>query len=308
MAIPDFQSAMLPLLKLAASTTDVSLKDAYQKMAEHFRTTEAELELMLPSGTEKLFKNRVAWAKQYLIYAGLVESVKRGVFRCTDLGRKWAKERTTALKLSDFKVIPGYEERVHGAESTSGSTKANAVFVSSSPQESTPEEQLQSAHKQIMQRVIVDLLDRIWKRSPEFFEKLVLDLMAKLGYGDGSPESLQHTGKTADGGIDGKIKMDALGLEHIYIQAKRYEPGKSPISREQVAAFAGSIGGSKGVFVTTTKFSSQAIDFVRTQHKHIVLIDGQRLGELMLKCGLGVSAEETYSTYNVDEDYFAEEQ
>jgi restriction system protein len=307
MAIPDFQSAMLPMLKYAASKPEVTLKDSYQKMAEHFKTTDAELEVMLPSGTERLFRNRIAWAKQYLLYASLIESVKRGVFRCTDLGRKWAKEKATALKLSDFKEIPGYEERVHGEATTDGSAKTNAAAVSSAPVESTPLEQLQSAHQQIKQRAIVDLLDRICKLSPKFFETLVLALMAKLRYGDGSPDSLQHTGKTADGGIDGKIKMDALGLEHICIQAKRYEPGTSTISREQVAAFAGSIGGSKGVFVTTTKFSPQAIDFVRAQHKHIVLIDGQRLGDLMLKCGLGVSVEETYSTYKVDEDYFTEE-
>lgn len=303
MPIPAFQSILLPLLKFAATRTEVSVKDAYAQMASAFKLSDAELQELLPSGNGSLFKNRVAWAKQYLIYASLLASVKRGVFSITDLGRKWAKEKTSPIKISDFKVIPGYLERVQGSGDSDGEPKSTVVEDVST----TPEEQMQSAYIQIRQRLIAELLERIHQKPPKFFETLVLDLMAALGYGDGTTDSLLHTGQTGDGGIDGKIKMDVLGIEHIFIQAKRYDLDKT-ISREQVAAFAGSVHGAKGVFVTTAKFSPQAIAFMEKDHRQIVLIDGQRLGDLMLKSGLGVTAKKALSIFHIDEDYFSDDE
>lgn len=300
MAIPDFQSILLPLLRYAATQNEVPMKEAYAEMAKKFSITPEELLQELPSGRAKLFYNRVAWAKQYLVYASLVEPVKRGVFKITKLGKRWAERNLDELKISDFKELPGYEDRVGGKSSVD--EKGSNVDSSAETQE-TPDVQMQAAYKQVRQRMIAELLERIQEKPPEFFEKLVLDLMMRLGYGDGTKDSIIHLGQSGDGGVDGKIKMDFLGIEHVYLQAKRYEVSKS-ISREQVAAFAGSIKG-KGVFLTTAHFSTAAVQFVRDKHPNIVLIDGQRIGELMLKTELGLSRKETLLLYTVDEDYFS---
>jgi restriction system protein len=171
----------------------------------------------------------------------------------------------------------------------------------------TPDERIEAADTELRRAVVAALLERIGQKAPTFFEQLVVRLMSKLGYGDGTAESMLHTGKSNDGGIDGKIKRDVLGLEHIFLQAKRYGPGHA-VGREDVAAFAGSVAGAHGVFVTTSSFTRQALDFVREKHRNIVLIDGQKLGELMLRCGLGVTEKRTYQVYDVDEDFFAEDE
>ena len=309
MTVPDFQAVLLPLLKLTASRTELSTRDAYEAIAKEFGLSAEDRETPMPSGGGSLFRNRVGWAKQYLMYARLVEPVRRGVSRVTDLGRKWASERNDPLKIRDFEIIPGYVDRVHGTEENketpSGAPEARKAPVTLSI--ATPDERMETAHQELRQSVVAALLDRIRQRPSAFFERLVIELMSKLGYGDGSAESMLHTGKTNDGGIDGKIKMDVLGLEHIFLQAKRYDAG-NPISREQVAAFAGSIAGAKGVFVTTSAFSKQAVEFVRNSHKNMVLIDGQKLGELMMRSSLGVSVKKSYQVYATDEEFFEDDE
>ena len=312
MALPDFQSILLPLLKLTASFVELSTIDSYRLMAEHFHLTESDLSEPMPSGKGSLFRNRVGWAKQYLMYAKLVEPTRRGVSRVTDLGRKWSEERTKPLKIRDFESIPGFNERVHGTAASS--VPANGDITNTKKPDAhatstilaTPEERLQHAYVELRQSTISMLLDQIRRKPPEFFENLVFQLMSKLGYGDGSKESMLHSGQTNDGGVDGRIKMDLLGLEHIFLQAKRYDENNT-ISREQVAAFAGSIAGAKGVFLTTSTFSKQAIDFISMKHKNIVLVNGQEVGTLMLRCGLGVSVRKTYESFAIDEDFFADE-
>lgn len=301
--IPDFQSIMLPLLKFYAKRGEVSLSESIDAMAKHFKLTDAEREEMLPSGRDYLFRNRVAWARQYLVYATLAQPVRRGVVRVTELGKKWAAERTAPLKIADFKAIEGFERRVR-PESESSAVPIAATTEPSAA--TTPDQRIEDAHRELKQAVIVNLLDRILAKPPEFFERLVIRLMSKLGYGDGSEESMLHTGRTGDEGIDGKIKMDVLGVDQIFLQAKRYDASNT-VGREMVAAFAGSIAGAKGVFVTTSSFSKQATEFVRTSHKNMVLIDGQRLGELMLRSKLSVSVRKTYEVFDVDEDFFGEE-
>jgi len=303
MPIPDFQSIFLPLLKFAASRNgDVSTGEGYDAMVAHFNVTQEEQDQMNPSGRAKTFRNRVAWAKQYLGFATLIVSVRRGAYHATDLGRRWAKERKGALKIADFKAIPGYTERVHG-EALEPTTAIAVEAVSAS----TPDERIEAAEVELTQATISALLERIGQKPPPFLEQLVIRLMSKLGYGDGSAESMTHTGRTNDGGIDGMIKMDKLGLDHMLLQAKRYDPSNT-VTREEVAAFAGSIAGSKGVFVTTSTFSKQAVEFVRTKHKNIVLVDGRKLGELMLRCGLGVSEKSVYRVYALDEDFFTDDE
>lgn len=302
MSIPDFQSILLPLLQLYAKRGEVSLSESIDAMAEHFHLTEADRALMLPSGRDYLLRNRVAWARQYLVYATLARPVRRGVVAVTELGKQWAKERKNPLKISDFKSIPAFDRRARGAASETSAAPPEETVAPTPPQQ-----RLEDADRELRQAVIVNLLDRILARPPVFFERLVIRLMSALGYGDGSEESMLHTGKTGDEGIDGRIKMDVLGVDQIYLQAKRYEPANT-VTREHVAAFAGSIAGAKGVFVTTSSFSKQAADFVRTSHRNIVLIDGQKLGELMLRSKLGVSVRKTYELFDLDEDFFTDEE
>lgn len=303
MAIPDFQSILLPLLKYTAAHAEVATADAYGAMERHFALTEAERSTRMASGPTTVFRNRVAWAKQYLLYAGLIEPVRRAVSRVTPEGSKWAK-REGGLKLRDFEVIPGFRARARGtADGNSG--EARTGEVAAAVPATTPDERMAEAERELRQSVIHLLLQRIVEQPPAFLERLVIRLMAKLNYGDGSAESMLHTGRTGDGGIDGVIKMDVLGLDHIYLQAKRYD--RQSVPREDVAAFAGSIAGSKGVFVTTSNFSKPALEFVRATHKNIVLVDGQKLGELMLRAGLGVAEKRTYRVFGIDEDFFAED-
>jgi restriction system protein len=313
MPIPDFQSILLPLLKLTASRNELSTSESYQRMAEHFGLTPQDIAQPMPSGKGTLFRNRVAWAKQYLMYANLVEPTKRGVSRVSELGAQWARERSKPLKIREFETIPGFVERVHGARGERQETEGiEGVGI---PKEAsaaaglsqTADERLELAHAELVQRTIQTLLLKIRSKPPEFFEQLVIALMSKLGYGDGTEESMLHSGGSGDGGIDGRIKMDVLGLEHVFLQAKRYEDG-NVISREQVAAFAGSIAGAKGVFVTTSTFSKQATDFARLSHKNIVLVDGRALGALMLRSGLGVSAKKIFEVHSIDEDFFSDEE
>jgi restriction system protein len=315
MAIPDFQSILLPLLKATASREELSSAESYKLMAEHFQLSEAEVENPMPSGRGSTFRNRVAWAKQYLMFAQLVEPTRRGVSRVTELGREWSRKRTAPLKIKDFEGIPGFHERAHGstgaASPNAGTPAADAGETSSTDAASTalatPEERLQLAYAELRQSTIATLLDRIRRKPPAFFEHLVIRLMSKLGYGDGSKESMLHSGQTGDGGVDGRIKMDALGLDHIFLQAKRYDEGNT-VSREQVASFAGSIAGAKGVFLTTSTFSRQAVDFIKEKHKNIVLVDGQGVGDLMLRRELGVAVKRTYESFAIDEDFFADEE
>jgi restriction system protein len=301
MSIPDFQTILLPLLKLTASREELTSADSYKLMAEHFQLSEAEVEAPMPSGWGSSFRNRVAWAKQYLMFAQLVEPTRRGVSRVTELGREWSRKRTAPLKIRDFESIPGFHERAHG---TSGSASPNATTPtpdSAEPSTSdsaqtalaTPEERLQLAYAQLRQSMVATLLDRIRRKPPEFFEHLVILLMSKLGYGDGSKESMLHSGQTGDGGVDGRIK--------------RYDEGNT-VSRDQVSSFAGSIAGAKGVFLTTSTFSRQAVEFIREKHKNIVLVDGQGVGDLMLRCGLGVAVKRIYESFAIDEDFFADEE
>ena len=315
MSIPDFQSILLPLLKATASREELTSADSYKLMAEHFQLSEADVEAPMPSGRGSTFRNRVAWAKQYLMFAQLVEPTRRGVSRVTELGREWSRKGTGPLKIRDFEDIPGFHERAHGTAGTPSpslntpTTDSDEASVSDSAKTplATPEERLQLAHAELRQSTIATLLDRIRRKPPAFFEHLVIQLMSKLGYGDGSKESMLHSGQTGDGGVDGRIKMDALGLDHIFLQAKRYDEGNT-VSRDQVSSFAGSIAGAKGVFLTTSTFSRQAIDFIKKMHKNIVLVDGQGVGTLMLQCGLGVAVKRTYESLAIDEDFFADEE
>lgn len=289
MPIPDFQSIFKPLLKLAGDEKEHLVKEAYVKLAEEFELTEDELNELIPSGKALSFYNRLAWAKTYLKKAGLLKDIRRGVFKITERGVEVLKEDPPKLNAKYLRKFPGPDEppEIEGVQ--------------------TPEEQLDQSYQKIRSALASDLLDQVKGCTSQFFEQLVVDLMVAMGYGGSRADAGKAVGKAKDGGIDGIIKEDKLGLDVVYLQAKRW---KDSVGRPVVQAFAGSLEGhraNKGVVITTSTFSKDAHEYVTGIGKKIVLIDGKRLSELMIDYDLGVSKVISYEIKKIDGDYFIEE-
>jgi len=299
MPIPDFQSIMLPLLELTAYGAEHRSADAGAALADRFGLTPAERAQLLPSGRQATFSNRLLWASSYLRNAGLLESTGRGRFRITDKGRTALAEKPARI---DIKFLLRYPEFV-AFRSRTGKPPGPTAPVT--PAEQTPEEAFESAYQSLRVTVEQDLLERVRKMPPWRFEQLVLQLMLAMGYG-GPQESAGHvTSMSGDEGVDGVINEDRLGLDTIYLQAKRWE---AQVGRPIVQAFAGSLDGKharKGVMITTSTFSSDARAFVKGIEKRIVLIDGAELSRLMFDFGVGVAdAARPYVLKRVDLDFF----
>ncbi len=294
MAIPSFQRVMLPLLQMMDDGEERRHGDVFEALALSLGLSEAELKESLPSGVQGKFENRVRWAKWYLTRAGLLESTGHGVFRISDRGKDLLGQHPQALTLDDLK------------SSTQQPVSDEGVGGTAVDQE-TPEEALASTHRGLASAVAEELLQRVKGASPGFFERLVVELLVKMGYGGSRRDAAAAVGRSGDGGIDGVIKEDLLGLDVLYVQAKRWE---ATVGRPTVQAFAGSLEGvraRKGVLLTTSDFSKEARDYVKNIEKRIVLIDGKSLADLMLEHGVGVSNVETYVVKRVDEDYFESE-
>jgi restriction system protein len=309
MAIPDYQTLMLPLLKVAGDGEEHRLGDAISQLAGEFKLTEDEQKQALPSGTQFTFGNRVGWAKTYLVQAGLLEASKRAHFKITNRGQKALAEAPKRIDndyLSRFPEFVQFRERgrnTNGEESASFSKTTLPLSVE------TPDEILRSTTKQIETALRKELLRRILASPPAFFEALIVKLLRAMGYGGSREDAGRAVGRSGDGGIDGVIDQDALGLDRVCIQAKRYALD-NPVSEPDIRAFSGSIGAAKankGVFVTTSYFTEPAQRFVeRTQHP-IVLIDGEHLAALMIRHNVGARIAETLYLKKVDEDFFADE-
>jgi len=303
MAVPDFQSFFRPLLEVAADGEEHSLKEAREKIAVDFNLTEEELSELLPSGTQTKFDNRVAWAKSYFVQAKVLESSKRAHFKITDRGRQLLAQRHERI---DIKILNQYPEFVE----FHAPSKQNKTVPPSSTEESTsetPEEILQKAYQSIRNDLAGEILERIKSNTPSFFENLVVDLMVAMGYGGSRADAGKSVGQSGDEGIDGIIKEDRLGLDVIYLQAKRWE---GTVGRPEIQKFVGALHGKrakKGVFITTGKFSDEAHDYVRTIDPRVILIDGRDLAEYMIDFDLGTSKAVTYEIKRIDSDYFTEE-
>lgn len=308
MAVPDYATFMLPLLETLADGSEHTARDVREVIATRYALSDADRALMLPSGKQRLFDNRVGWAKTYLAKAGLVATPRRGVYVITPAGRKVLAAKPKALDttyLERFEPFRVFLE-AQSAPSKVGEEAAPAVAGPGTALD-TPEERLASAHGAIRARLEQDLLEAVSKASPTFFETLVVELLVKMGYGGTLEDAGRALGRSGDGGIDGMIKEDHLGLDAIYVQAKRW---KNSVGRPEIQAFAGSLEGErarKGVFLTTSAFTKEAIDYVRKIEKKIVLIDGVRLAGLMVDFGVGVTTVERYEIKRIDGDYFAED-
>jgi restriction system protein len=303
MAIPDFQSTMRPLLAAISDGKVHRFIDAFEAVCRHFNLSEEEIQELLPSGKQTIIRNRVAWANTYLKKAGLIEAPERAHIRITDLGLKALKDRPGRV---DVKYLKQYEvfREFHTAKAPAGADTQQ----DDDTEITDPVERLEQAHKEIQANLTSELLETVKTQSPQFLEKLIVELMLAMGYGGWSKESGKTTQYVADEGIDGIINEDPLGMDTIYLQAKRYTEGT--VGRPEVQAFVGALEmkrSRKGVFITTSKFSNDALDYVNRIEKKIVLINGEELARLMIQHNLGVSIKDSYQIKTVDIDYFSEE-
>ncbi|MBX3423450.1 MAG: restriction endonuclease [Pirellulaceae bacterium] len=298
MAIPNFQSLTLPLLQLAADGVERSMVDTRALLAEQFSLTNEEIAELLPSGQQPRFTNRVAWAKVYLERAGLLSKTRRGHFKITDRGLSVLAAPPDRIDINFLKRFSEF-----GSFRSRQATDGDAGTID----DSTPEEILQAAYQTIRDSLSTEILTIVKSLSASFFEHLVLDLMLKMGYGGSRDDSGFVTSLVADEGIDGIINEDQLGLDVIYLQAKRWE---NTVGRPEIQRFVGALHGRrarKGVFLTTSSFSQEARDYVATIDAKVVLIDGLKLAQLMIDFNVGVGKSQVYEIKRIDSDYFADE-
>lgn len=307
MGIPDYQSLMLPVLKLAAAGL-TTVPQAASAIGDEFGLTPDEKEAMLPSGKQRILHNRIHWAKFYMSKAGLIDSPKRGQFIASPAGTALL---ATSPKKIDVEALKSYPPFI---EFYGNSTKGEASYQASidsnaTTSDATPEEQIDAAHKVLHDALKAELLTRVLEQSPAFFERVIVDLLVGMGYGGTHENAARKLGKTGDGGVDGVIDEDRLGLDRIYVQAKRYALGSS-VGRPEIQGFVGSLvglGASKGVFVTTSNFSKQAAEYAAALQQRVILIDGGRLTDLMVEFGVGVRLSRTVEVKRLDEDFFSDE-
>ena len=301
MAIPDYQTIMSPLLELAGDNKSHRVHDAVDLLAQQFTLTDQERREVIPSGRVSRFHNNVTWARTYLKKAGLLEDPKRGEFRITERGRQVLAGGHGSIGVRFLEQFDDFRN-FKTARRTPQPDTAKLDFP-----EETPEEALQAAYQTLRNSVASDLLDQVKRSSPAFFERLVVDVLVAMGYGGSRGEAGEAIGHTGDEGVDGIIKEDRLGLDIIYIQAKRWE---NTVGRPEVQRFAGALQGKrarKGVFLTTSSFSREARDYAANIDTKVILISGTRLAELMIDYGVGVTTDATYEVKRIDADYFGDE-
>lgn len=298
LSIPDYESLMLPILSLASDKKEKTLLEMREILIKEFDLTDEEVKEMLPSGAIKFF-NRMAWAKTYLKKAGLIQNTRRGHFKITKRGIDLL--RTKPQKI-DNDILSGYKEFLNFKNNRNNEEQKEE---NENNYEKTPEESMDSAFNEINAALSSEIMDQILNSPPEFFEKLVVNLLVKMGYGGSVLDAGKAVGKVNDEGIDGLIKEDKLGLDIIYIQAKRW---RNVVSRPEIQKFVGALEGKKarkGVFITTSKFTKGAIDYTENLNSKVVLIDGEKLTEYMIENNVGVFTERSYEIKRIDMDFFS---
>ena len=302
MSIPDFQSFFLPLLLLASDGNIHSVRDAIETLSNQFNLSDEERKALLPSGTQRIVDNRISWARTYLTKAGLLETPKRGYFQITPAGRALIATNPQEPNINALMQYDTFQEFRSGKSPQTENKKDFPV----SPQ-ATPQEQLEEGIEKINQNLSEELLHEVKNCSPSFFEKIVVDLLITMGYGGSRKEAGEVLGKTGDEGIDGIIKEDKLGMDTIYIQAKRWE---AVVGRPEIQKFVGALHGQrakKGIFITTSSYTKDALDYVKNIDPKVILIDGKTLTNMMITFNVGVSILQTLEIKKIDTDYFHEE-
>ena len=300
MAIPDYQTIMLPLLKLAADGQEHTLRGAIESLADEFGLSQEERQALLPSGQQEILTNRVSWARTYMRHAGLMETTRRGCFRITDRGRQVLAARPARIDVTFLEQFDEFRQ-FRSVRRTSAEPGKSDLET-----QVTPKEALEAAYAQLRDELANELLQNVAKSAPKRFEQAVIELLLRMGYGGSRQDAGQAIGGSGDEGIDGIIKEDRLGLDIIYIQAKRWG---ATVGRPEVQKFAGALQGQrarKGILITTSSFSSEAREYASRIDSKIVLIDGPELAQLMIDHDLGVSPEASYQLKRIDSDFFAE--
>lgn len=303
MSIPNYQTLMLPVLRLAAKG-ETRVGEAVERLAEHLGLTSAERTTLLPSGKQTIFSNRMHWAKTYLAKAGLIEATRRGYFRITPRGEQTLAsnpDRIDNAFLTRFDEFNQFKDR--SARNGANHEPAAPALVNRAE---TPDEIMRAAHQQIDTSLAQDLLERIQAAPPDFFERLVVALLLAMGFGGSAADAGRALGRSGDDGVDGVIDQDALGLDRVYVQAKRYASGNN-IGSGAIRDFFGSLDrhkATKGLFVTTSTFSPSARETAEFLSKRIVLIDGEQLTRLMIRHNVGCRIEDTLHIKRIDEDFF----
>lgn len=302
MAVPDFQTIMLPLLKVAGDGQEHSSHEFLDELAKHFELKDEDLNEVLPSGKQTRFYNRVGWARTYLIKSKLLEVPKRSVYRITERGKEVLASNPNRIDTNYLKRFPEYLE-FQGRENDREEKK----HIEDTVEESTPEEILENAYQEIRDTLAQEVLENVMSCTPAFFERLVVELLVAMGYGGSRRDAARAVGQTGDEGIDGIIDEDKLGLDIIYIQAKKWSLDKS-VGRPEIQKFVGALAGKrarKGIFITTTSFSTEAVRYASDIDTKVILIDGKRLAELMMDYNIGVNEVTTYKLKRIDSDYFS---
>ena len=303
MAIPDFQSLMLPVLRALGDGKERKNSDVANSLADELSLTDEERNALLPSGKQRTFRNRVSWAQVYLRQAGLIESTRRGYGKITEKGLEELSARPEKIDIKFLMRFPEFQKSRKGLRNVPDQTDTMDKST-----ENTPEELIEFGFEKITKDVASELLKRIKNCTPEFFERLVIQLLLKMGYGGSREDAGRRIGGSGDGGVDGIINEDKLGLDVIYIQAKKWE---NVVGRPEIQKFIGALHGrhaKKGVFITTSYFSSEARACVENIENRVVLIDGEQLAQFMIDHNVGVSTVDTYEIKKIDSDFFSEEQ
>lgn len=305
MAIPTYEQIMLPMLELLKDENTYNNKECVEKLSEKLNLTEEEVRELLPSGRKRVFYNRVNWAKTYLKRAGLVEAPRRGEVKITQLGLELLQENPVEIRSRDLLRYSSFNDFINTTNRRENNTENRENLIN----ERTPFEEIAIAFEELKNSLADEILEKIKSCSFEFFEKSVIELLIKMGYGGSREEAGRATKRTGDEGIDGIINEDRLGLDSIYIQAKRWRD--TVVGRPEIQKFSGALdtpGANKGIFITTSKFSREAREYVENINtKKIVLIDGMQLAQYMIDFNVGVSTEIIYEVKRIDSDYFIED-
>jgi len=299
MAIPDYQAIMLPLLRFAGDGAEHSLREAIESLADEFKLSDEERRELLPSGQQEVFDNRVGWARTYMKKAGLLRTTRRGFFEITERGSEALRKKPEKIDgkfLEQFQEFRDFKSLRHQPIPSDEQEEVE--------QKRTPEEALERAYQNLRTDLAADLITQIKQSPPALFERLVVELLVKMGYGGSRKDAGKAIGKSGDEGLDGIIKEDRLGLDIIYIQAKRWE---NTVSRPEIQKFAGALQGQrarKGIFITTSDFSREAHDYASRIDSKIILIDGDQLAQMLIDHNIGVTPVANYEIKRVDSDYF----
>jgi restriction system protein len=302
--IPDFQSIMLPLLKIIGDKKEYTLQEVRESLAKYFKLTDEEKFKLLAKSKQPKFSNRVGWSRTYLKKAGLLEYTSGGHFKITDRGLKVLQENPQEINVRYLKQFPEFVKFIKPSKKPKQNENKDIEMIIEGK---TPEDLLEIGYEKYLEKLLSDLLEKVKQCTPAFFERLVVELIVSMGYGGSFEDAGKAVGRSGDEGIDGIIKEDKLGLDVIYLQAKKWT---NPVGSPEIQKFAGALLGKKakkGIFITTSKFSEGAINYAINVENKIILIDGEQLTRYMIENNIGVSEVTSYSIKKLDLDYFIEE-